>query len=136
MLPQDQHVCLGPGVELRPVSTLLGPRLGNQRVVLEAQKVTRKGYMENVFEEIMAGSFPSLADANIQFKKLSELQVGQTVESMHRRVITKLGKEKAFSEQSQSSRTWVSDCCARQNPWATRKLCHISNALQVKSNQP
>lgn len=91
-------MCLGPGVGLRPGSTLLGPRLGNQRVVLEAQKVTRKGYMENVFEEIMAGSFPSLADANIQFKKLSELQVGRTVEFHAQAGHNKTGQREGLPE--------------------------------------
>lgn len=42
-LPQDQHVCLGPGAGLRPVSTLLGPRLGNQRVVLGGPEGDKKG---------------------------------------------------------------------------------------------
>lgn len=48
---------------------MLGLRHGSQRVMWESQKVMRKGHMDNVFEEIMAGSFPDLADANLQIQE-------------------------------------------------------------------
>ena len=68
VLPREPHVSLGPGAGLRPVCTLQGPKHGNQRVEVESQEATRKGHAENVVEEIMAGSFPSLADTNLQIQ--------------------------------------------------------------------
>lgn len=38
-------------------------------MVLESQKAKRKGWVEGVFEEITAGSFPSVADINLQIQE-------------------------------------------------------------------
>ena len=82
MLPQDQCVCLGP-------------RHGNQGVMLESQRVMRKGHMENMFKEVMAGSFPSLADTNLHIQEAERTPSRPSDEPTHRHIITKLCQEKS-----------------------------------------